>query len=285
MDWDAVNQITEEGYQRWLLLLQQVPAPAGPTSPQPPPPASPWDKPARLGTPAPVTPNKAAAPEPAAAGPGGQAPPMVAPGADRLAHRKDGPSPGLVVNIEDEPDAPASSTSGSAVFRNCVAAFRAAQKASSAPVPAAKADFKAPPPAHLLAKVRPYGPPAQLAQGGSAAASSGTWPGAPSSVPAGDLPPTAAQTFERASSALRARETDLHEAQRKLAISMASAEEAWTEVRHLENANAGWRQRQKEQEAKDDARDFELRELSRLLAACEDQLALAKALLRSLLEC
>ena len=65
---------------------------------------------------------------------------------------------------------------------------------------------------------------------------------------------------------------------------MASAEEAWTEVRHLENANAGWRQRFKEEEAKADARDLELRELSRLLSACEEQLALAKALLRSLLE-
>ena len=149
-----------------------------------------------------------------------------------------------------------------------MAALKASQKASSASVLAAKADFKAPPPAHLLAKVPPYEPLAQLAQGGSAAASSG------------DPSPSAAQAFERASSAL----TDLHEAQRKLAISTASAEEAWTEVRNLENANAGWRQRFKEEQAKEDARDFELRELSRLLAACEEQLALARALLRSLLE-
>ena len=69
-----------------------------------------------------------------------------------------------------------------------------------------------------------------------------------------------------------------------LAISKASAEEAWAEVRNLENANAGWRQRFKEEQAREDARDFELRELSRLLAACEEQLALARALLRSLLE-
>ena len=130
----------------------------------------------------------------------------------------------------------------------------------------------------------PYNPPAQLAQGGTAAAGSSAWPGAPSPIPAAAPPPTAAQTFERASSALRAREADLHEAQRQLAIAMASSEEAWAEVRRLENLNAGWRQRQKEQEAKDDARDFELRELSRMLAACEEQLALARALLRSLLE-
>ena len=43
--------------------------------------------------------------------------------------------------------------------------------------------------------------------------------------------------------------------------------------------------RQKEQEARDDARDAELRELSRILAVCEEQFALAKALLRSFLEC
>ena len=113
----------------------------------------------------------------------------------------------------------------------------------------------------------PYVPPAQFAQGGSAAASSGG--------PA----PSAAQA-PMASSAL----TDLHEAQRMLAISKASAEEAWAEVRNLENANAGWRQRFKEEQAKDDAREWELRELSRLLAACEEQLALAKAKLRSLME-
>ena len=216
---------------------------------------------------------------------------MLAPGADRLARRKDGPSPGLerdaipVVNIDDEPDASkASLASGSAGFKACVAAFRASQKASSASGSAAKSAFKAAPPAHLLAKMPPYNPPAQLAQGGTAAASSGARPGAPSPIPAAASPPTAAQTFERASSAFRAREADLHEAQRQLSIAMASSEEAWAEVRRFENRNAGWRQRQKEQEAKDDARDLELRELSRMLAACEEQLALARALLRSLLK-
>ena len=130
----------------------------------------------------------------------------------------------------------------------------------------------------------PYFPPVQLAQGGTAAASSNAWPDAASPMPAEVPPPTAAQAFERASSALRAREAELHEAQRQLAIASASSEEGWAEVRRLEFRNAGWRQRQKEQEAKDDARDAELRELSRILAACEEQLALAKALLRSLLE-
>ena len=102
----------------------------------------------------------------------------------------------------------------------------------------------------------PCNPPPQLAQGGTTAASSSAGPGAPSPIPAAAPPPTAAQTFERASSALRAREADLHEAQRQLAIAMASSEEAWAEVRRLENHNAGWRQRQKEQEAKDDTRDL-----------------------------
>ena len=129
----------------------------------------------------------------------------------------------------------------------------------------------------------PYFPPVQLAQGGTAAASSNAWPDAASPRPAEVPLPTAAQAFERASAALRAREAELREAQRQLAIANVSSEEGWAEVRRLEFHNAGWRQRQKEQGAKDDAREAELRELSRILAECEDKLSLAKALLRSLL--
>ena len=47
VDWAAVRQMNEEGYQRWLAL-QQAAAPAGPTPPQPDAPAGPWDRPARL---------------------------------------------------------------------------------------------------------------------------------------------------------------------------------------------------------------------------------------------
>ena len=125
----------------------------------------------------------------------------------------------------------------------------------------------------------PYFLPVQLAQGGTAAAAD-----AASARPA-EIPPfTAAQAFERASAAPRAREAELREAQRQLAIANISSEEGWAEVRRLEFHNAGWRQRQKEQEAKDDAQEAELRELSCILTECEDKLSLAKALLRSFLE-
>ena len=122
VDWDAVRQFNEGGYQHWLLL-QQVAAPAGPTPPQPAPPASPWDKPARLEKPAPATPKVGAvAPALAAAGPGEQLPPTPVPGADRPALPKGGPSPGFewdsipVVDIDDEPDAPEVSAASASSF-------------------------------------------------------------------------------------------------------------------------------------------------------------------------
>ena len=270
VDWDAVRRLNdEEGYQRWLLL-QQVAAPAGFIPPQPEPPASPWDKPARLEKPAPATPQiGAVAPAPAAAGPGEQLPPTPVPGADRSALPKGGPSPGLewdnipVVDIDDNSDAPeVSSASASSAFGQT-----------------AKAALKAAPPAHLLAKMPPYFPPVQLAQGGAAAAADAASP-RPAEIPL----PTAAQAFERASAALRARETELRSAERQLAIASASSEEGWAEVRRLGFHEAGWRRQQKDQEARDAARDAELRELSRILAECEDKLFLAKAMLRSFLE-
>ena len=65
---------------------------------------------------------------------------------------------------------------------------------------------------------------------------------------------------------------------------MTSSDEGWSEVRRFEFHNAGWRRQQQEQEARDAARDAELRELSRTLAECEDKLSLARAMLRSFLE-
>ena len=175
VDWDAVQQLNEEGYHRWLLL-QQAAAPAGPTPPQPEPSAGPWDKPARLGGPALATPKIGAiALALAAAGPGEQLPPTPTPtpGADRPALPKGGPSPGFdwdsipVVDIDEEPAAPAaSSASASSTFGQTA---------------------KAAPPAHLLAKMPPYLPPVQLAQGGAAAAAA-----VPGAEPAEIPHPTAA---------------------------------------------------------------------------------------------
>ena len=125
----------------------------------------------------------------------------------------------------------------------------------------------------------PYLPLVQLAQGGAAAAAD-----APSAKLAEIPLPTAAQAFERASAALRACEAELRNAEQQLALANASSEEGWAEVRRLEFHNAGWRHQQKDQEARDAARDAELRELSRILAECEDKLSLARAMLRSFLE-
>ena len=204
----------------------------------------------------------------AAAGPGEQLPLTLSPGlgADRLALPKGGPSPGVkwddipVVDIDDEPAAPAAKAAAPSAFGQTA---------------------KAAPPAHLLAKMPAYLPPAQLAQGGAAAA-----PVAPGAEPAQIPHPTAAQAFERANAALRARETELREVDRRLAIAMATSSEAQQEVLRLHIQCAGWRRRrqQKEQEANVAARDAELRELSRILAECEDRLAVARAMLRSFLE-
>ena len=138
----------------------------------------------------------------------------------------------------------------------------------------AKAAFKAPPPAHVLAKMPLLLPPVQLAQGGAAAAADAASP-RPAEVPL----PTAAQAFERASAVLRAREAELRASERQLAVSMAASSEGWAEVRRLELFNAGWRRQQKEQEARDATRDVELRELARFLAECRANLALAEAML------
>ena len=273
VDWDAVQQLNAEGYHRWLLL-QQVAAPVGPTPPQPDPPAGPWDRLAHLGGPAPVTPVVGAAtpaPALAAAGPGEQLPLAPSPGlgADRPALPKGGPAAGVnwdeipVVDIDDEPAAPAAKAAATP------SDFRQTPKAA----------FKAPPPAHPLAKMPPYLPPVQLAQGGAAAAAA-----APGAEPAEIPHPTAAQALERANAALRARETELREVERQLAIAMATSSEAQLEVQRLHIQCAGWCRQQKEQEANDAARDAELRELSRILAECEDRLAVARAMLRSLLE-
>ena len=203
----------------------------------------------------------------AAAGPGEQLPPTPSPGlgADRPALPKGGSSSGVdwdsipVVDIDDEPAAPAA-------------------KAAAAPS-AFGQTAKAAPPAHLLAKMPPYFPLVQLAQGGAAAA-----PTAPGAEPAEIPHPTAAQAFERANAALRARGTELREVERRLAIAMATSSGAQQEVQRLHIQCAGWRRQQKEQEMNDAARDAELRELSRILAECEDKPAVAKAMLRSLLE-
>ena len=107
---------------------------------------------------------------------------------------------------------------------------------------------------------------------------------APGAEPAEIPHPTAAQAFERASAALRAREAELRNAEQRLALAMTPSDEGWAEVRRLEFHNAGWHRQQQEQEARDAARDAELRELSRILAECEDKLPLARAMLRSFLE-
>ena len=154
-----------------------------------------------------------------------------------------------------------------------------APEASTAFGQTPKAAFKAAPPAHLLSvpPVPPLVPLVQLAQGGSAAASSTDSP-----RPAGVPPLSQAQAFQRTRAALRARETELREAQRQLAAATAASSEGWAEVRRLELMNSGWRHQHKEQEAQDAAKEAELQELARLLAECWDNLALAEALLASL---
>ena len=210
----------------------------------------------------------AVAPAPAAAGPGEQLPPTPSPGlgADRPAFPKGGPSLGVdgdaipTVDIDDEPSAPAA-------------------QAAAAPSTFGQT-AKAAPPAHLLAKMPPY-PPAQLAQGGTAAASAALMVMEPAEIPH----PTAAEAFERANAALRARETELREVERRLAIALATASDAQQEVQRLSIQCAGWRRQQKENEASAEARDAELRELrGGILAECEDRLAVARAMLLSLLE-
>ena len=245
VDWDAVQQLNEEGYQRWLLL-QQAPAPAGPTPPQPPPPAEPVGQASAPGDSGAGDDQEGSRPCPRQLARVDRRLPRWRQGRIALPSGRTGPPQALVVDIDDEPSQQLAGQLGQASRRpRRPTSWRRCRRTS----PLRSSPRGGPPRPALATPLR-----------------------------------RAAQTFERASSALRARQTDLHEAQRKLAISMASAEEAWAEVRHLENANAGWRQRLKEEQAKDDARDFELRELSRLLAACEEQLALARALLRSLLE-
>ena len=256
VDSAAVRQMNEEGYQR-RLALQQPAAPAGPTPPQPTAPAGPWDRPARLGGPAPATPVFAAVTfVPAAAGPGDQMPPTQSPrlGADRPALPKGGPSPGLAwediptVGIDEEPAAPAA-------------------KAAAAPSPMVGA---------------PIPPPEPVAPGGAAASSATPMVVEPAEIPH----PTAAECSERANAAVRARGTELREVERRLAISMASAAEAQEEIRRLNVECAGWRRQRREVDASTEARarDADLRELRRILAECEERLAVARVMLLSLLE-
>ena len=195
---------------------------------------------------------------PAAAGPDKQLPPTSSPGmgADRPALPKGGPSLGVAwdavptVDIDDEPAAPAA-------------------KAAAAPSAFGQ-----------TAKAAPAVPLAQLAHAGAAAASA-----APGVVEPAEIPhPTAAEAFERASAALRARETDLPDGERRLAIAVATASDVQQEVQLLRLQCAGWRRQQREHEASAEARDAELCELRGILAECGERLAVARAMLLSLVE-
>ena len=190
--------------------------------------------------------------------PGAQLPPTPSPGlgADRPALPKGGRSPGFdwdvipTVDIDDEPPAPAA-------------------KAAAAPSTFGQ-----------TAKAAPAVSPAQLAQGRAAAASA-----APRVMEPAEIPhPTAAEAFERANAVLRARETELREVKRQLAIALATASDAQQEVQRLSVQCACWRRQQKQNEASAEARDAELRELRGILCECEDRLAVARAMLFGFLE-
>ena len=191
---------------------------------------------------------------PAASAQSDQAPAAPPPGsgADRPVLPKGGPSPGLpweaipTVGIDEEPAAPVA-------------------KAAAAPSPMVGAPMPAP----------------ELVAPTEAAAA----PATPMVVEPAEMPqPTAAERFERADAALRAQEAELRENERQLAIAIVDAREAQEEIRRLNDECAGWRRQQREHDAQTEVRDSDLQELRRVLAECEERLALARVMLLSLLE-
>ena len=194
----------------------------------------------------------------AAAALGEQAPATPSPGSgvDRLALPEGGASPGLVWD-----DIPSVGIDES----------RSPRPAA----PATKAAAAAPP--VIEAPVLAPGP---IAPEGAAAA-----PVAPMVVDPAQMPePTTAELLERANAALRAREAELRENERRLAVVAVGAKESLEEIRRLKAECAGWRRQQTEHDAQTEARDAELRELRRMLAECEELLALSRVMLLSLLE-